>query len=119
MGSVADHRPRWRYECDSEGSFTTAMEQFQKPVPVELKAGECVFHHPLAIHGSFENRTERPRRAVVINVVLDGVRSESDQPLLDGVPVVPKGSKLDGQFFPLLYHNPVGESLRGSHSSDR
>lgn len=81
-------------------------EQFQKPVPVELKAGECVFHHPLAIHGSFENRTERPRRAVVINVVLDGVRSESDQPLLDGVPVVPRGSKLDGQFFPLLYHNP-------------
>lgn len=77
--------------------------QFQRHVPVELKAGECVFHHPLAIHGSFENRTSRPRRAVVINVVLDGVCSDSDEPLLAGVPVVPRGQPLSGQFFPLLF----------------
>jgi ectoine hydroxylase-related dioxygenase (phytanoyl-CoA dioxygenase family) len=77
-------------------------EQFQKPVAVELKAGECVFHHPLTVHGSFENRTERPRRAVVINTVLDGVCSVSNQPLLDGVPVIEPGHKLEGQFFPLL-----------------
>ncbi len=78
--------------------------QFQKHVPIELKAGECVFHHPLTIHGSFENRTPNPRRAIVINSVLDGVQSDSDKPLLDGVPVVPPGSKLEGQFFPLLYN---------------
>ena len=78
-------------------------EQFQSPAPVELKAGECVFHHPLTIHGSFENRTDQPRRAVVLNVIRDGVCSDSNQPLLDGVPVVPRGQKLDGQFFPLLY----------------
>ena len=78
-------------------------EQFRNPVPVELKAGECVFHHPLTVHGSFENRTERPRRAVVVNMVLDGVCSQSDQPLLDGVPVIPPGTPLGGQFFPLLY----------------
>lgn len=79
-------------------------EQFNNHVPVELKAGECVFHHPLTIHGSFENRTPNPRRAVVINSVLDGVRSESDQPLLAGIPVIPPGQPLGGQFFPMLYN---------------
>ena len=78
--------------------------QFNCHVPVELKAGECVFHHPLTIHGSFENRTPHPRRAVVINVVLDGVRSESDEPLLKGIPVIPPGVSLGGQFFPILYN---------------
>ena len=79
-------------------------QQFNRHVPVELKAGECVFHHPLTIHGSFENRTPNPRRAVVINVVLDGVRSESDKPLLTGIPVIPSGQRLEGQFFPMLYN---------------
>ena len=77
--------------------------QFNKHVPVELKAGQCVFHHPLTIHGSFENRTPNPRRAVVLNVILDGVKSDSDKPLLEGVPVVPPGTPLEGQFFPMLY----------------
>jgi ectoine hydroxylase-related dioxygenase (phytanoyl-CoA dioxygenase family) len=78
-------------------------EQFQRPVTVELKAGECVFHHPLTVHGSFENRTPHPRRAVVINTVRDGVCSDSDDPLLAGIPVVAKGQPLGGPFFPLLY----------------
>ncbi len=78
-------------------------ERFRKPVPVELKAGECTFHHPLTIHGSYENRTERPRRAVVLNVFRDGVRSASDDELLKGVPRVPNGELMSGQFFPLLY----------------
>lgn len=77
------------------------MAEFQ-PVPIELKKGECAFHHPLLIHGSQENRTDRPRRAVVLNVVRDGVRSVSNDPLLKGVPPVPAGQPLDGQFFPLL-----------------
>lgn len=87
--------------------------QFQRHVPVELKAGECVFHHPLTIHGSFENRTQNPRRAVVINSILDGVRSESDEPLLAGIPVIPAGQALGGQFFPMLY-NPAATSLSPS-----
>ncbi len=55
------------------------------------------------VHGSFDNRTDRPRRAAVINVVRDGVRSVSDKPLLEGVPRIPAGEKLGGQFFPLLF----------------
>ncbi len=78
-------------------------EQFQRPVAIELKAGECSFHHPLMVHGSFANHSARSRRAVVINVVRDGVSSETDESLLHGVPAVPKGQPLTGQFFPLLF----------------
>lgn len=77
-------------------------ENFQ-PVAVELKAGEASFHHPLLVHGSFENFSERPRRAAVINVFRDGVKSDSDKPLLEGIPPVKKGEKMKGQFFPLLF----------------
>ncbi len=77
--------------------------QFQSPVAVELKQGECSFHHPLLVHGSFENRTDRPRRATVINAIRDGVRSASDEPLLNGVPSVLTGQPINGQFFPLLF----------------
>ena len=75
--------------------------QFQ-PVAIELKAGEATFHHPLMVHGSYENRTDRPRRATVINVFRDGVRSASDDELLKGVPPIGSGHKMEGQFFPLL-----------------
>jgi ectoine hydroxylase-related dioxygenase (phytanoyl-CoA dioxygenase family) len=74
-----------------------------KPVPIELKQGECSFHHPLMIHGSYENRSDRLRRGAVINVLRDGVCSASNHPLLAGVPPIPGGEKIDGQFFPLLF----------------
>ena len=74
-----------------------------KPVPIELKAGECSFHHPLMVHGSYANETATHRRGVVINAFRNGVVSASDEPLLEGVPVIASGQKIEGQFFPLLY----------------
>jgi ectoine hydroxylase-related dioxygenase (phytanoyl-CoA dioxygenase family) len=84
------------------------QKELFRPVAVELKAGECSFHHPRTIHGSYANTTERPRRATVINVFRDGVTSNSDAPPLEGVPPVPKGQPMGGRFFPLLYdpNNP-------------
>ncbi|MBI3921064.1 MAG: phytanoyl-CoA dioxygenase family protein [Armatimonadetes bacterium] len=76
---------------------------FENPTPVVLKRGECSFHHSMTMHGSFENSTDRPRRATVINAFRDGVASASDEPLLEGVPPVNKGEKMGGQFFPLLF----------------
>ena len=84
-------------------SLTPEQEREFKPVAIELKKGECSFHHPLMVHGSYENRTDMSRRAVVLNVFRDGVVSASDAPPLQGVPVVPVGDKMDGQFFPLLF----------------
>jgi ectoine hydroxylase-related dioxygenase (phytanoyl-CoA dioxygenase family) len=88
-------------------AIQTVLSQEQKkdfrPVAIELKKGCCAFHHPLMVHGSFENATDRPRRATVINVLRDGVVSGSNDELLSGVPPIAKGHKMQGQFFPLLY----------------
>lgn len=83
--------------------LTDEQKDMFKPVPIEMKRGYGTFHHPLLVHGSYENRSERSRRAFVLNVFADGTYSDSDEPLLEGVPVIPKGKKMEGRFFPLLY----------------
>lgn len=79
------------------------IEQFSQPVAIELAAGECAFHHPLMVHGSFENKTDGPRRATVINVFKDGVRSAQDTPILDGTDAIPAGEPMQGTFHPILF----------------
>lgn len=74
-----------------------------KPVPIELKKGYATFHHPLMVHGSYENRSDKQRRAFVLNVFAEGTRSNSNDVLLQGVPPIQEGEKMEGQFFPLLF----------------
>lgn len=74
-----------------------------KPVPIELKAGYGTFHHPLLVHGSYENKSNRSRRAFVLNVFADGTTSNSNDEMLQGVPRISKGNKMEGKFFPLLF----------------
>jgi ectoine hydroxylase-related dioxygenase (phytanoyl-CoA dioxygenase family) len=84
--------------------YLTPQQQAEfKPIPVETKAGEAIFHHSLTLHGSGENKSSRPRRAFVINAFKDGVVSDSNDVLLNGVPPIQKGEKMQGQFFPLLF----------------
>lgn len=78
------------------------LADFQQEVLVEVKAGECAFHHPLLVHGSRENRSDRSRRAAVMNYVRDGVVSAKSEELLHGVPPLQEGEKLGGTYFPLL-----------------
>ncbi|MEY3643325.1 MAG: hypothetical protein RLZZ207_19 [Bacteroidota bacterium] len=73
------------------------------PVAIPLKAGYAAFHHPLLVHGSYANYSPRSRKAFVVNVFADGTISDSDEPLLTGVPVIPKGEKMEGKFFPLIF----------------
>lgn len=87
--------------------LTNEQRRAFKPVAIELKRGEASFHHPLMLHGSYENRTLHERRATVINVFRDGVRSASSEPPLEGVPPIPKGEKMCGQFFPQLFDPAV------------
>lgn len=91
------------------------LTALQNPVAIELQPGEASFHHPLMVHGSRENRTDRPRRATVINVFRDGVRSDTDAVLLDGVPIIPAGKKMEGQFFPLLFDPEQLESASNNN----
>ena len=73
------------------------------PLPIELKKGYATFHHPLLVHGSYENKSERSRRAFVLNVFAEGVVSNTDDELLKGVPIIKKGNKMEGKYFPLLF----------------
>lgn len=97
-------KPALAGNMDGLKAFLTEQQLAEfNPVPMELKAGYATFHHPLTVHGSYENRSNRSRRAFVLNVFADGTRSDTDEELLKGVPTIPKGEKMDGQFFPLLF----------------
>jgi hypothetical protein len=43
---------------------------------------------------SYGNKSDSPRRATVLNFFRDGTISNTDEPLLDQIPVFPKGEKL-------------------------
>lgn len=91
---------------DMEGlmEFLTEEQKEQfKPIPIELKKGYGTFHHPLLVHGSYENRSNRQRRAFVLNMFADGTINNSDKELMPKTPAIPKGSKIDGQFFPIIF----------------
>ncbi len=97
--------PRGGFSDDMESIFEHLSDEQKtsfQPMAIELKAGQASFHHSMMVHGSYENRSATPRRAAVINVFRDGVMSDSNEPLLAGTPPIPKGAKIEGQFFPLL-----------------
>lgn len=78
-------------------------EQF-KPVPLELKAGECSFHHSHTLHGSYGNNANHPRRGIVLNFMHPETRSaDGTQPLLAHTPLVPEGEIIEGVNFPIVY----------------
>ena len=82
------------------------VSDFENQCPVVLKKGEASFHHPLMMHGSYENRSTQPRRATVINVLADGVVSNFEgehSPGTANFPMLPKGRKMEGDFYPLLF----------------
>ncbi len=85
----------------------TQLEDFDCKIPVEMNAGEASFHHPLLMHGSYENQSDRSRRATLINVFADGVISNreedgSNSPGADNYPRIPKGERMHGTYYPLL-----------------
>jgi ectoine hydroxylase-related dioxygenase (phytanoyl-CoA dioxygenase family) len=83
--------------------LTDQQKQSFEVVYAEMPKGCATFHHPLMVHGSYENCTDGPRRAVVLNVFRDGVKSDSNDSLLTGVPPIPAGQPMSGQFFPHLF----------------
>ncbi|WP_276374899.1 phytanoyl-CoA dioxygenase family protein [Chryseolinea sp. H1M3-3] len=98
-------KPELAGDMDGLQRFLTdeQKKQFAEKVPIEMKRGYATFHHPLMVHGSYENKSSRPRRAFVLNVFADGTYSDSDGEILAGVPIIQKGKQLKGQFFPLLF----------------
>jgi ectoine hydroxylase-related dioxygenase (phytanoyl-CoA dioxygenase family) len=80
-----------------------AQAEAFRPEPMILRAGECTFHHSHTVHGSYGNRTDGPRRGVVLNFMRPDTRSaDGAKPLLAGVLPVPEGAVIQGDYFPLL-----------------
>jgi ectoine hydroxylase-related dioxygenase (phytanoyl-CoA dioxygenase family) len=80
---------------------------FEKKVANELPRGYASFHHPLTMHGSYENHSERPRRAVVINAMdhrtVGNTAGYNRLDALKRFPAMPQDKLLESQFFPLLF----------------
>ena len=72
--------------------------------PVELKAGECMFHHCLNFHGTPPNITERQRRAFVMIFMAQDVcynNAQSPNHVLVPTIEVADGEPLVGDGFPV------------------
>jgi ectoine hydroxylase-related dioxygenase (phytanoyl-CoA dioxygenase family) len=75
-----------------------------RPVAVPVRAGQATVHHSHTLHGSDRNRSERWRRAAVLNYMGGHVRvADGSAPLLRGAPLLPTGAVVDGELFPLVW----------------
>jgi ectoine hydroxylase-related dioxygenase (phytanoyl-CoA dioxygenase family) len=65
---------------EHEGSFYLSLDEWplEKAVPVPAKAGDVLIFSYFMVHGSYVNRSDRPRR-----IVLFQLRSPEDQPLTE------------------------------------
>jgi ectoine hydroxylase-related dioxygenase (phytanoyl-CoA dioxygenase family) len=73
--------------------------------PVELKAGECMFHHCLNYHMTPQNRTDRQRRAFVMIFMPDGTRyrrAQAPNHPCTSYLNLEDGQVMDGETFPLV-----------------
>jgi ectoine hydroxylase-related dioxygenase (phytanoyl-CoA dioxygenase family) len=75
-----------------------------RAVPVELKAGECMFHHCLNYHMTPQNTTDRQRRAFVLIYMPDGTRynhAQSPNHVCTNYLRLEDGALMDGDRFPV------------------
>ena len=84
------------------GVLTDDQRRAFRPRPMPLRAGCASIHHSHTLHGSSANRSDRPRRAVVLNyMAADTLCGDGTRPLLRGVPRIAAGARIDGEFFPI------------------
>ena len=75
------------------------------PVPVELKAGDCTWHHGLTFHFTNANTTEQIRRALVTIYIPEGITYAADEKMehpLSPTITSQKGDPLRGNVFTQL-----------------
>jgi phytanoyl-CoA hydroxylase len=75
-----------------------------KAKPVELKAGECMFHHCLNYHMTPQNTTDRQRRAFVMIFMPDGTHykhAQSPNHPCTSYLHLPDGARMGGDMFPI------------------
>jgi phytanoyl-CoA hydroxylase len=83
----------------------------EKAKPVELKAGECMFHHCLNWHLTPHNGTDRQRRAFVMIFMPDGTKykeAQSPNHCCTNYLHMPDGARMEEPNFPLCGGQAVG-----------
>ena len=74
------------------------------PVPCEVKAGHCHFHHCRTFHGSYGNKTDNPRRSYIMHLMPGYTRRLGDNwnERMGNVETVGVGEVVQGPDYPEL-----------------
>jgi ectoine hydroxylase-related dioxygenase (phytanoyl-CoA dioxygenase family) len=74
------------------------------PMPCEVKAGHCHFHHCRTFHGSYGNSTGNPRRSYIMHLMPGHTRRLGDNwnERMGNVETVDVGEVLQGPDYPEL-----------------
>lgn len=76
--------------------------------PCEIRAGSCMFHHCLTWHGSYYNRSDRPRRAIALHYMPGYTRYvQNGSHLVEQRVEVAPGQILKGKHFPTVLDSGV------------
>lgn len=85
-----------------EDLLSDAQKAAWNPVPVELSAGSCTFHHGLTFHFTNANTTQQVRRALVTIFIPEGVTYAADEKMdspFSATITSRKGEPLQGEKF--------------------
>lgn len=85
--------------------LTDEQRKQWNPVPVELEAGSCTFHHGLTFHYTNPNTTDQVRRALVIIFIPEGITYAAGEKMenpFSATITSKKGEPLRGTRFPRL-----------------
>lgn len=102
---------RWGDQMDflrtRDTGFSLPDEYDGHPVEAVLRPvakGEVHFHHSLTWHGSHNNTSGRPRRAIALHLIGDDAKFvESGRHVMKQFITVADGEKMQGDAFPVVY----------------
>jgi phytanoyl-CoA hydroxylase len=80
--------------------------------PMPMKAGSCTFHDGRTFHFATANRTDRPRRAMVIIYMADGTTYNGNRHCVTDGLGIPVGAPLDGEMFPIVAESTEVSALK-------
>lgn len=70
--------------------------------PMPMKAGSCTFHDGRTFHFATANKTDRPRRAMVVIYMADGTTYNGNRHVVTDELGLTVGQPLDGEVFPVV-----------------
>ena len=85
-------------EFRREGKKESFNPKYIKPIK-----GYDAFHYALLVNGSYENTSNYLRKDYVLNVFANETRSNSDEDILVGFPLIVIGNKMESKFFLILF----------------